>query len=104
MIRVRIALSVQAALALICVLGFRYYTDAFRHPIGSAESAYGWAARASLFVTGWLFVETIIVTWPCVEAKQLAWVRGWKCAGFMILSLLLLLVTKIAVDGMLIRE
>ena len=102
MIRGRIALCAQAALALICILGFRNYTETLRHPIGLAERAYTWAAWASLSITGWVFVEVIIMAWPRDETK-FGSVQAWKCFAIVILSLLMLLVTHFAVDGMLTR-
>src|SRR5260370_41851215 len=100
MIRIRIALYAQAALAVICVLGFRNFTETFSHPLGLAESAYRWAAWASLLITGWLCLEAIIMAFPRIETRRLAWVRGGKCVAILILSLLLLLIAEFAVDGM----
>lgn len=100
MVRTRIALYAQAAISLICVRGFRNYTETWHHPIGFQERAYTWAALASLFITAWLFEESIIIICRSVENK-LATIR--KCIVILVLSLLILLITELAVDGMLTR-
>jgi hypothetical protein len=102
-IRARLALYSQVALAFLSVRGFCNYTETFRHPIGLPERAYRNAFWASLFLMAWLWVEAIVMAWPRVGTK-VGMGRGWKPIAVLILSLLLFLITEAAVDGILIRE
>ena len=92
MIRARLPLCVQACLTLVCIVGVRNYAETGRHPTGLAESAYSWATSASLLLFGWVIVEAV--------AKM----QRWKRIAFPILSLLMLLMTKLVTDCLLIRE
>jgi hypothetical protein len=77
----------------VCIVGLRNYTETGRHPTGLAERAYSWATSASLLLFAWVIVEVLV-------AKT----QRWKCIAFLILSLLMLLMTKLVTDGLLIGE
>src|SRR5437867_2819761 len=91
MIRARVPLCAQAVVMFMCVLGMRKRAETHSHPIGLEYEAYRWCTLLSLLLFGWVLMEA-----------KMAKIQNWKFIGILILSFLMVLVTKFVTDSLMI--